>query len=550
MIFCFYGYYLRSSGSAIYARELTRSLNAHGEDVILFSQENKPELFDFISEAYEIKCNHSRDRLVRIFSREKKYGGKTIHIKPDLKGFLPVYVYDSYPDYEKVKTFNELDQSELEGYRQAISSAIEIVLENFKVVPESILIHHLVPLPWIVQSCLPDIRQVVVFHGSDLNFAIKESALMRKIFTESLPSIRSIVVLADAGRKDILLNFKGIEGSLPEILTIPPGVDLHLFRPSSTKAEAEKEFKEAFSRFDLDIEVAERRRNLINELSMVKDIGEISEFFRKIEELEAFKQPEPELADFMRAAVNFPLITFAGKYLWTKGPVALLLAMPYVWEQIPEARVLLIGYGGSRGIIEKVRQALSSGDIDLTVNLIKKHREIDPGSREGVLLDAPVVFAEKLAESNFRGKYEELLKKRAYEEQVFVGGYLDHKRLAPLIAASDVFVAPSVFRESFGLVLIEAAACGVIPVASCHSGFKSVLSELTEYAEVDQELLCEKHDENFVENLASSIIESFRVIKKDNEILKRKLRSFVKERYSWSSAGNQVLRLLKDLPET
>lgn len=58
----------------------------------------------------------------------------------------------------------------------------------------------------------------------------------------------------------------------------------------------------------------------------------------------------------------------------------------------------------------------------------------------------------------------------------FVGGVGDAERNRWL-GASDVYVAPQTGRESFGIVLIEAMACGAPVVASDLSAFREVLSD-------------------------------------------------------------------------
>ena len=45
-----------------------------------------------------------------------------------------------------------------------------------------------------------------------------------------------------------------------------------------------------------------------------------------------------------------------------------------------------------------------------------------------------------------------------------------------LVAASDVFVAPSRYGESFGIVLIEAMTAGAVPVAAANSGYVTVMT--------------------------------------------------------------------------
>lgn len=46
-----------------------------------------------------------------------------------------------------------------------------------------------------------------------------------------------------------------------------------------------------------------------------------------------------------------------------------------------------------------------------------------------------------------------------------------------LIAGADIFVAPALGGESFGLVLIEAMSAGTVPVAARNAGFASVLED-------------------------------------------------------------------------
>ena len=53
----------------------------------------------------------------------------------------------------------------------------------------------------------------------------------------------------------------------------------------------------------------------------------------------------------------------------------------------------------------------------------------------------------------------------------------DNTAARALIAGADVFVAPALGGESFGLVLIEAMAAGTVPVAARNAGYASVLED-------------------------------------------------------------------------
>ena len=114
---------------------------------------------------------------------------------------------------------------------------------------------------------------------------------------------------------------------------------------------------------------------------------------------------------------NYPVITFVGQQGGHKGIDTLLKAMPLVWRQAPDTRVII---AGSRTNYSAVLDRIIAGFL--------------PGQRERVI-----------AIQDFR------------EEEK-----------AQIIAAGDIFVSPSGF-ESFGITYLEAWAAGR-PVIGCRSG--------------------------------------------------------------------------------
>jgi glycosyltransferase involved in cell wall biosynthesis len=71
------------------------------------------------------------------------------------------------------------------------------------------------------------------------------------------------------------------------------------------------------------------------------------------------------------------------------------------------------------------------------------------------------------------GDYREELERMAPPGTLFTG-QLEHRHLAHLLPLCDVAVVPSIFPEAFGMVAAEAAAAGVLPVVSAHSGLAEV----------------------------------------------------------------------------
>jgi glycosyltransferase involved in cell wall biosynthesis len=59
-------------------------------------------------------------------------------------------------------------------------------------------------------------------------------------------------------------------------------------------------------------------------------------------------------------------------------------------------------------------------------------------------------------------------------------GQLEHRHLVHLLPLCDVAVVPSIFPEAFGMVAAEAAAAGVLPLVSAHSGLAEVAAGIAE----------------------------------------------------------------------
>ncbi|HEX4308363.1 MAG TPA: glycosyltransferase, partial [Solirubrobacterales bacterium] len=58
-------------------------------------------------------------------------------------------------------------------------------------------------------------------------------------------------------------------------------------------------------------------------------------------------------------------------------------------------------------------------------------------------------------------------------------GRLEHDEVARLLPGAEALVMPSTFPEAFGMVAVEAAACGALPVSAGHSGMREVSRHLS-----------------------------------------------------------------------
>ncbi len=67
---------------------------------------------------------------------------------------------------------------------------------------------------------------------------------------------------------------------------------------------------------------------------------------------------------------------------------------------------------------------------------------------------------------------------RAAAGSVELVGRLEHREVASFFPRAEAMVMPSTFPEAFGMVAVEAAACGTLPVSAGHSGMLEVSRQL------------------------------------------------------------------------
>jgi len=75
-----------------------------------------------------------------------------------------------------------------------------------------------------------------------------------------------------------------------------------------------------------------------------------------------------------------------------------------------------------------------------------------------------------------RSKLEEFTREHNIPRVKFVG-YVSEAEKLRLLATADLFCSPALYGESFGIVLLEAMACGLVIVAGNNSGYASVLKD-------------------------------------------------------------------------
>ena len=160
------------------------------------------------------------------------------------------------------------------------------------------------------------------------------------------------------------------------------------------------------------------------------------------------------------------VVVFVGKLIAAKGVDLLLAAWPRVLEHVPDARLVIVGFGAFRAGLERLLEALAAGDLAAARALRSESDEALPelaGFLDG--LDGQAAARYRAAARGLAGR-------------VTWTGRLEHDELCDLLPLADAMAVPSVRPEAFGMVAAEAAACGALPVVARHSGLAEVADAL------------------------------------------------------------------------
>jgi glycosyltransferase involved in cell wall biosynthesis len=286
-IFVWHGYLLGGTGSNIYARQLAREWSREGHQVTVFSQEAHPERFDL---------------------------GGAETVRPDVGGFLPVFVIDEYDGYE-VKRVQDSTRAELDAWVEANAASMRERLPADLVFVNHVLLGG--PVGQAVGG-----RYVVKAHGSELEYSMRGNAELSAWGQEALSAAAAAIV----GSEHIREVVAEVCGQTERVHEVPPGVDVELWQPAP-RNEA------------LGALLAECRKdppNPGNANERLPDEG-------NAERLEAFLAGER------------PTVVYFGKLIENKGVQVLLEALRGL-----DARVVVVGFGDYRAELERQAEGLDA----------------------------------------------------------------------------------------------------------------------------------------------------------------------------------------------
>jgi glycosyltransferase involved in cell wall biosynthesis len=427
---------------------------------------------------------------VHLLCQDRHYeppDGVTVYV-PDIGRVLPVYVADEYEGFD-AKPFQELTDAELEHYIAANVEAVRAVPA-----PDVALANHLVMGPVILARALAGSAPYAVkIHGSALEYTVRPHR--ERFLPYALEGIRGSngVLVGSEHTGESLFEVLSDEPSLRERTRLgPPGVDVHAFR---------------------------RREPNLHRLSRtVVDWGGeegASEVLRSLD-------PSTDR-----------IVSYLGKLIVSKGVDLLFAAWPLVVDRVPDARLLVIGFGTYREALGRFVDALRRADLKALDEIAARGRELEGGpAGELRYLRA------------FLGSVDETWLRAAplAAERIHFTGRLEHDDLPDLLPAVEAQVMPSTFPESFGMVAAEAAACGALPLSANHSGMAEVTATLAPaLPEELRPLMSFGVGPGAVREIAEKLVTWLTLDPSERERARDALAAEAARRYSWESVADGVI---------
>jgi glycosyltransferase involved in cell wall biosynthesis len=504
-VLVFHGYLLRGTGSNVYNANLAAALVRLGHEVHLLCQERAPAELEFVGavgdwDTGKLRLNRIRDAPCTVY-------------RPSIGRLLPVYVYDRYQGVQ-ARPFEKLTEAELDAYLLANERAVAEVAARSR--PEVALANHLVMGPAILARALrgTGVPFAAKVHGSALEYTVKPHPRFLPYAREGVAGARCVLVGSRHTAQSLWTALE--EPWLPGRTRLgPPGADVTRFRPLQ-RAAATQALRSLTGR------IADDARGVPADSSFARD----------------HIAAAAALDRLVTAADSDRLVAFVGKLIVAKGIDLLLAAWPLVLAEVPAARLVVVGFGAYRQAAERLRDALADGNLEAVAQLARQGTAAEggPTSRLRYL----TAFLEQLAGSGRQQEYVGAAS--ALRDRVVFAGRLEHDELAELLPLCEAIVVPSTFPEAFGMVAVEAAACGALPISAAHSGLAEVSSTLAPaLPEPVRALVSFPLGSDVVTAIAGRVVDWLALPRTVREAARAAVAQTVRERYSWESVARGVI---------
>jgi phosphatidylinositol alpha-mannosyltransferase len=224
---------------------------------------------------------------------------------------------------------------------------------------------------------------------------------------------------------------------------------------------------------------------------------------------------------------NASTLVYVGRISADKGVFLLAGCFPAIASLVPGLRLRIVGDGPDRPLLERFTDALGRHAFAEAESLLRQ--AVQPA-------DEPWVAALTRSWSTGVGV-------PAGPLSVTFTGQLEPQQVAAQMAAADAVVVPSLVREAFPLVVLEALASGAPPLAVDTGGLGAVLAEVApELGEFGALLAMPADAECLVSELPRRVtaLLSWLAEPGHREDARTRCRSLAVESYSWARVGARL----------
>ncbi len=546
MICILHGYLLEGSGSNLWTRSIVEALSRQGHTVHLMAQENHPELYPFISEAWLYRRDGRREQILQ---REVEGKGRCILHKPELGDLLPVYVRDRYEEFSEVVPMIELEDEQIEEYLQRNVDVLRQVVRSNGI--DVIHANHAVLMSVVARRIRAElgIPYVVMPHGSAIEYAVKKDKRMLRFAEEAAREADGLFVIGEEMRTRVHSVLSAVPDLDSKLSTLHLGVDTSRFQPVS-RSEREA----AIRRLDASVEDVDRGKEprqsevLLEAVEADVPLESLQDVMEETSDYE-LKEPDADLEEKLDLVdwERDRMLLYVGRLIANKGPQNILAALPFVMEKEPSLRFVLVGHGPLREPLEALVTALHEGNEPLVREIVESGRALEGETGE----NGPEDFVEwkaylrQLEESNQLETYFRLAAEHLSPERVIFTGYLTHNELRHLFPCFDAAVFPSLVREAGPLVFLEAMASGIFPLGTYFGGMKASIDSLRGVIpEEDLESMrIDPDPEALVADLAGKLPPALKM----GDRWREELRTAAVENYDWRSVAGTLHSTLLDI---
>ena len=545
MICLLHGWLLEGSGSNLWTRSIVTALARSGETVHLVCQENHPDRYDAIAEAYR----HTLAGEVQTkLQRDTPYPGKCILHQPEIGDTLPVFVKDRYEEFDHVVPMIELPDDEIELYiRRNVEVVRRVVLEHDI---SAIHANHVVLMAVVAQRVSREtgVPYAVMPHGSGIEYAAKKDERFKRYASSALADARRIFVIGSEMRTRVSTVFADIPAIETKFTELHLGVDSSQFEPVGMNERPGN-----IARLENALIGVPRGKTPEQALALYQSVSgtlnkrELKSLFDDAGRYDG-KSPDVDVEEKLRTVdwARDPVLLFTGRIISPKGIQTVLAALPLILEQRPELRLVIVGHGPLREPMEGLIRGFQSGDRDLVRKIIAWGRWFE-GSPEGEAAGEDLVevtrFFDALRQRDQEDHYFETARRLLQSHTVIFTGYLTHKELRFLFPCADVGVFPSIVREAGPLVFLEALASGCFPLGTYFGGMAASIDAVSRGLPAEAGTTMKLGLDDTVHDLVTNVPRALDLGTRHKEALARVAR----EQYDWVSVARTLRTELSSL---